>query len=68
MSVNGVPSLSANLSTAAANPHQNIGVAMFKKALDNDASTTQSLISAATSAPSATNLPPNLGQNVNITA
>lgn len=48
-----------------------IGVAVLKKAIDADASTTLSLInSAASPAPSSssTNLPPNLGQNVNTTA
>ena len=68
MSVNGISSLSTSLSAAAAGPQDAVGVTMFKKALDTDAGTALSLIDAAASVPSTTNLPPNLGQNVNTTA
>jgi hypothetical protein len=69
MSINGISSVSASLSTAAVDPSKDIvGATMFKKALDIDASTALSLVNAAASVPSSTNLPPNLGQNVNTTA
>jgi hypothetical protein len=70
MSVNGISSLSTSPSSAV-NPNDAVGLTVFKKALDSEASTALSLIDSATlSTPtsSTTNLPPNLGQNVDTTA
>jgi hypothetical protein len=71
MSVNGISNSSSTGASAAANPQDTVALTVLKKAVDINASETQSLINAATSASSTTstpNLPPNLGQNVNTTA
>jgi len=47
---------------------QQVGVAVLKKALDIEASTALALLQALPAAPSAANLPANLGQNINTTA
>jgi hypothetical protein len=59
----------ANLSTATTNARntQDVGMTVLKKAMDISATTATELI-ASLPAPASSNLPPNLGQNVNTTA
>lgn len=45
-----------------------VGVAMLKKAIDTEANMALALINAIPQPQSASNLPPNLGQNINTTA
>jgi hypothetical protein len=51
-------------------PNDAVGIAVLKKALDTEAQSAQMLINAVPQPvkSSASNLPPNLGQNVNTTA
>ncbi len=58
----------ANMATALSQERtqQDIGVAVLKKAMDVQAQGAMALIQAIPPAPS--NLPANLGQNVNVTA
>lgn len=60
----------ARLATSMAQTQirQEVGVAVLKKALDMEASTALALLQAIPAMPSAANLPPNLGQNINTTA
>lgn len=63
--------ISMNTSAALAQSASNdIGVAVLKKAIDAEAQGAMALINAIPQPPqqSAANLPPNLGQNINITA
>jgi hypothetical protein len=59
----------ANLSTATTNARntQDVGTTVLKKAIDMSATTAAELI-AALPVPASSNLPPNLGQNINTTA
>jgi hypothetical protein len=61
MDVTSIASLATNLSTAKVD--QEIGIAVLKKAMDIESAGAMALINAI---PSATNLPANLGQNINI--
>jgi len=45
-----------------------VGISVLKKALNAQAQGALALINAATRTPSASNLPPHLGQNINTTA
>lgn len=60
----------ARLATSMAQTkiHQQVGVAVLKKALDMEGSTVLALLQALPAVPSAANLPANLGQNINTTA
>ena len=48
----------------------NVGMAVLKKAMDSETQGAMALINAIPQPPqpSAANLPPNLGQNINVTA
>ena len=65
MDVSSIASLATSLSTEKTG--QAIGIAVLKKALDSEAHTAGTLI-ASLPAPSASNLPSHLGQNVNTVA
>lgn len=58
-----------NLSTAMTNTRniQDVGTTVLKKAIDMSASSAAELI-AALPVPASSNLPPNLGRNINTTA
>lgn len=67
MDVSNIASLATNMS--AAKTDSQVGIAVMKKAMDIESAGAQALIGAipqASSIPSAANLPPNLGQNINI--
>jgi len=64
MDVNNIASLATHMTQTRVN--QEVGVAVFKKALDAQASSAMALIDALP--PTTPNLPSNLGQNVNTTA
>ena len=64
MDVNNIASLATQMTQTRVN--QEVGVAVFKKALDAQASSAMALIDALP--PTTPNLPSNLGQNVNTTA
>jgi hypothetical protein len=66
MNVSSLGSQSTNLSTAKT--EQAIGIAVLKKALDSETSTASALLDALPAVPSTSNLPPNLGRNINTTA
>ncbi|MDY7572907.1 YjfB family protein [Actimicrobium sp. CCI2.3] len=66
MNVSSTASLSTNLSTEKT--QQAIGIAVLKRALDNDASTASALLDALPAVPTTSNLPSNLGRNINTTA
>lgn len=60
-----------NISTALAQTTSgDVGMAVLKKAIDSEAQGAMALINALPqpTQPSAANLPPNLGQNINVTA
>lgn len=63
--------ISMNTSAALAqNASSDVGMAVLKKAIDIEAQSSMALIDAIPQPPqqSAANLPPNLGQNINVTA
>ena len=63
--------ISMNTSAALAqNASSDVGMAVLKKAMDIEARSSMALINAIPQPPrqSAANLPPNLGQNINVTA
>ncbi|CAG0937865.1 hypothetical protein GALLN_00026 [Gallionellaceae bacterium] len=63
--------ISMNTSAALAQKAgSDVGMAVLKKAMDIEARSSMALINAIPQPPqqSAANLPPNLGQNVNVTA
>ena len=66
MSVNSIASLSTAM--AAAQTNQDIGVAMLKKSIDVASNSASELLSAIAAPVPATNLPANLGQNINTIA
>ncbi|MFT5589273.1 MAG: hypothetical protein ACI9ZF_001447 [Bradyrhizobium sp.] len=66
MNVSAIGSQSTNLSTAKT--EQAIGIAVLKKALDSETSTASALLDALPTVKSASNLPANLGRNINTTA
>jgi hypothetical protein len=65
MEVTGIANLATKIDTARTN--QEVGIAIFKKALDAQAAGAAALIQALPPVTPA-NLPPHLGQNVNTTA
>ncbi len=65
MDVNGIASLATSMS--ADKTSQEVGMAVLKKALDTERAGAAALLDAIP-APSSTNLPPHLGQNINTTA
>jgi hypothetical protein len=66
MNVSAIGSQSTNLSTAKTD--QAIGIAVLKKALDSETATASALLDAIPTVPSISNLPANLGRNINTTA
>lgn len=71
MDISGVSAsgaVSAALAQKEVYSQQEVGVAMFKKALDTQTQSALALIEAIPQAPSNQGLPPNLGQNINTTA
>lgn len=64
MDVTSIATLATNMSQERTT--QDVGVAVLKKALDMQASNALALINALPPTPQ--NLPPNLGQNVNVAA
>jgi len=63
--------INMNISTALAQTTSgDVGMAVLKKAIDSEAQGAMALINALPqpTQPSAANLPPNLGQNINVTA
>ena len=66
MSDSSIGSLSTNLSSAKTD--QAIGIAVLKRALDNETSTASALLDALPPVPTTSNLPSNLGRNINTTA
>lgn len=66
MDVSGIASLATSLS--ANKTDQQVGIAVLKKAMDVESAGATALINAIPQVPSAANLPPNLGQNINTTA
>ncbi len=66
MNVSAIGSQSTNLSTAKT--QQAIGISVLKKALDSEASTASALLDALPAVPTTSNLPSNLGRNINTTA
>jgi hypothetical protein len=66
MEVNDIASLATIMTQTQLK--QQVGIAVLKKALDMEGSTALTLIQALPTAPSAANLPANLGQNINTTA
>lgn len=63
--------ISMNTSAALAqNATSDVGMAVLKKAMNIEAQSSMALINAIPHPPqqSAANLPPNLGQNINVTA
>ena len=65
--------MNVNMNTSAAlaqNTSTEVGMAVLKKSIDIESQSAMALINAIPQAPqqSATNLPPNLGQNINTTA
>ncbi|HXA48516.1 MAG TPA: YjfB family protein [Burkholderiaceae bacterium] len=66
MSVNSIASLSTSM--AATQTNQDIAMAVLKKSIDSASSGVAELLSTIPPAPSAVNLPANLGQNVNTVA
>lgn len=63
--------ISMNTSAALAqNTSSDVGMAVLKKAIDIQARSSMALINAIPQPPqqNAANLPPNLGQNINVTA
>jgi hypothetical protein len=65
MEISGIVNLATSMQ--AASTEQAIGIAVLKKAIDIQAAGAMALLEAIPAAPSA-NLPPHLGQNINITA
>jgi hypothetical protein len=66
MDVSGIANLATSLTDSGTK--QALGIAVLKKALEAESSAAMALINALPSAPSSSNLPPHLGQNVNTTA
>lgn len=66
MDVNGIANLASGI--AQAGTSQAIGITVLKKALDAQSESAAALIQAIEPAPTAPNLPPHLGQNINTTA
>ncbi len=66
MSVSSIASLSTALATNQTNTE--IGVTMLKKSIDEQSSSVEQLLSTVQAPTPASNLPSNLGQNINTTA
>ena len=66
MDLSGIANLATSM--AQAQTAQDVGIAVLKKVLDAETSIAAGLISAIPAPPSAVNLPPHLGQNINTTA
>lgn len=67
MDVNGIAGMATAMAEFSAN--QAVGIAVLKKAIDSNAAGALALIEAIPDASqSAANLPPHLGQNINLTA
>ena len=63
-------SVISNISNAVSSGSgdQSIGIAVLKKALDSEATTASALLDALPPVQRSSNLPPNLGKNINTTA
>lgn len=71
MDISGVSAagaVSALLAQQQVHTQQQVGVSMFKKALDTQTSNALALIADIPKPPSTQGLPSNLGQNINTTA
>ncbi|TAK92181.1 MAG: putative motility protein [Burkholderiaceae bacterium] len=66
MDTSSIAALATSMSQAALN--QQVGVAVLKKALAVQQQSALALLAALPSPPAASNLPPHLGQNINVTA
>ncbi len=66
MSDSTISSISNAISSGSGD--QSIGIAILKKALDAEASTTSALLDALPPVQRSSNLPPNLGKNIDTTA
>lgn len=66
MSVSSIASLSTIMS--ANQTDQTIGITVLKKSMDIASSSVSELLAAIPAPTSASNLPPNLGQNINTVA
>ena len=66
MSDSVISSVSNSVSSTSGD--QSIGIAVLKKALDSEATTASALLDALPPVQRSSNLPPNLGKNVNTTA
>jgi hypothetical protein len=63
MDISSIPS-----QTLIQGARDEIGISVLKKAMDVQAQSAMALINAIPPVQSAANLPPNLGQNINVTA
>lgn len=59
---------SASNAISTGNGDQSIGIAVLKKALDAEATTASALLDALPPVQRSSNLPPNLGKNIDTTA
>jgi hypothetical protein len=66
MSVTGIENLSTQM--AATQTNQDVGMAVLKKSIDAASSSAAELLAALPAPIPATNLPANLGQNINTLA
>ncbi|QOJ23047.1 MAG: YjfB family protein [Gammaproteobacteria bacterium] len=67
MDINGIAGMATAMAESSTN--QAVGIAVLKKAMDVNAAGALALIEALPDAnQSAANLPPHLGQNINLTA
>ena len=66
MSVDSIANLASSL--ASARTDQAVGIAVLKKALDAESATANALLDSMPPVESTSNLPSNLGQNINTTA
>ena len=66
MDVTGIASVATTLADVGTS--QAVSIAVLKKAQDISKDSATALIEAIPSAPTVTNLPPNLGRNINTTA
>lgn len=68
MEISANAAVSAAMMQKQAGAHQEVQVSMFKKALDTQTQGAMALIEAIPKPQSTQGLPPNLGNNINVTA
>lgn len=61
-----ISSISSSITNNSGDP--SVGIAVLKKALDAEATTASALLDALPPVQRSSNLPPNLGKNINTTA